>query len=66
MQYYGITLEVNQIITVSSIEIFAAFVLCIGFEGQTINRKRHTAKLQNSNQNSKFWVSLIGLQELRF
>ena len=53
---------------------FAAFVLCIGFviiklkiEGQTIYRKPHAAKLQNSNQNSTLsWVSLIGLQELRF
>ena len=45
----------------------AAFVLCIGFEGQTINRKRHAANLQNSNQNSiLFWFSLIGLQELCF
>ena len=70
-------LKVNQIITVSSIEFFfqcAAFVLCIGFviikfkiEGQTIYRKPHTAKLQNSNQNStSSWVRLIRLQELRF
>ena len=39
--------------------LFAAFALCIGFaiiklriEGQTIYRKPHAAKLQNSNQNS--------------
>ena len=52
----------------------AAFVLCIGFviiklkiEGQTIYRKPDATKLQNSNQNSTLsWVSLIGLQELRF
>ena len=48
-----------QIITVSSIDFFAAFVFCIGFviikvkiEGQTIYRKPHATKLQNSNQNS--------------
>ena len=36
-------------------------------EGQTIYRKPHAAKLQNSNQNSTLsWVSLIRLQELRF
>ena len=67
-------LKVNHIITVSSIEsFFAAFVWCIGFviinlkiEGQTIYRKPHAAKLQNSNQNFTLsWVSLIGLQELR-
>ena len=63
-------LKVNQVISVSSIEI----LLCIGFvvielriEGQTIYRKSHAAKLQNSNQNSTLsWVCLIGLQELRF
>ena len=36
-------------------------------EAQTIYKKPHAAKLQNSKQNSILsWVSLIGLQELRF
>ena len=63
-------LKVNQIITVSSVEMLFfsfCFVLKIEIEGQTINRKPHAAKLQNSNQNSTLsWVSLIRLQELRF
>ena len=41
--------------------------LKLKIEGQTRYRKHHAAKLQNSNQDSTlFWVSLIGLQELRF
>ena len=47
--------------------LFAVFVLYIGFviiklklECQTIYRKPHAAKLQNSNQNITLsWVSLI-------
>ena len=69
-------LKVNQIIRVSSTQMrfFAAFVLCTSFviiklkiEDQTIYRKPHAVKLQNSNQNSTLsWVGQIGLQELRF
>ena len=47
--------KVNQIITVSSIEFVAAFVLCICFviiklkiDGLTVYGKLHAAKLQNS------------------
>ena len=62
-----------QTTTVSSIDFFAAFVFCIGFviiklkiEGQTIYRKPHAAKLQNRQNSTLSWVSLIRLQELRF
>ena len=34
-------------------------------EGQTIYRKPHAAKLKKSNSILS-WISLIGLQELRF
>ena len=68
-------LKVNQIITVSSIEFCLQLLFCVSvfviielkIEGQTIYRKLHAAKLQNSNRNSTLsWVSLIRLQELRF
>ena len=49
------------------IENFVIDTIKLKIEGQTIYRKPRAAKLQNSNQNSTLsWVSLIGLQELRF
>ena len=57
----------NQIITVSSIQMFFVYSFCFVYRFWPNNTENLTAKLQKSNQNSTlFWVSLIGLQELRF
>ena len=55
-----------KVVLLSSIKTVVSH-LKLKIEGQTIYRKPQAAKLQNSNQNSTLsWVSLIGLQELRF
>ena len=42
-------------------------IIKLKIEGQTKKQKPHVGKLQNSNQNLTLsWVSIIGLQELRF
>ena len=41
-------------------------IIKLKIEGQTIYRKPHAAKLQNRQNSTLSWVSLIGLQELRF
>ena len=41
-------------------------IVKLKIEGQAIYRKPHAAKLQNRQNSTLSWVSLIGLQELHF
>ena len=64
-------LNVNRVITFSSLQMFLLLVLCIWWSLKLKQKaKQYTenlsAKIQNSNQNSTFsWISLIGFWTTR-